>query len=126
MSKRKQLNETEQPDPVEQPEEVSSELPMTEVPEERSYKESTVEETVSSESVQAKEQGTPPKEGVSSPRLSSAQEAREYVLANYKPPVGSAVVIVTSDKCVFWQENEGSAVSHAQRNNLKLFRLQWH
>lgn len=122
MAKRKQSDETEQPLPP-QTEEVASQLSITAVPEEHSYKDTTVEETVSSESVQATEREA--EKSVSPPRLSTDEEARTYVRENYTVPGNVKVVIVTSDKNVFWPENEGSAVSHALRNNLKLFRLKW-
>lgn len=58
-------------------------------------------------------------------RITTEEQAVELVQSSYKVPEGCKVVLVTEDKNVFWQENEGSAVNHSQKQNLKLFRIQW-
>lgn len=56
-------------------------------------------------------------------RITTEAQAKDLI-KDYKVPVGCRVVIVTEDRNVFWQDNEGSAQNHAQKNNLKLFRIE--
>jgi hypothetical protein len=58
-------------------------------------------------------------------RVTSEEEARILVSRKYQVPAGCRLVIVTEDCNVFWQQNTGSAVNHASKNNLKIFRLSW-
>ena len=68
---------------------------------------------------------TAPREsGATVSRITNEAQAKEF-LKDYKVPENSKVVLVTEDKNVFWQENESSANNHAQKNNLKLFRIVW-
>jgi len=57
--------------------------------------------------------------------IDSEEKARAFVKAFYAVPSGCRLVIVTEDRNVFWQENASSAVNHAQKKKLKLFRLSW-
>jgi hypothetical protein len=57
-------------------------------------------------------------------RITTQEQAIELIRASYKVPEGCKIILVTEDKNVFWQENTGSAVNHAQKHNLKLFRIQ--
>ena len=56
-------------------------------------------------------------------RITTEEQARQLVTLNYQVPKDCLLVYVTEDKNVFWQENASSAINHAQRNNLKIFRL---
>jgi hypothetical protein len=67
--------------------------------------------------------GTEPGEIPAPARITTIEQARQLVKTNYSVPDGCLVVYVTEDRNVFWQENASSADNHAQRNNLKLFRL---
>lgn len=58
-------------------------------------------------------------------RIQSEEQARALVKTLYTVPEGNRLVLVTEDRNVFWKDSEGSAVNHAQKHNLKLFRLQW-
>jgi len=64
---------------------------------------------------------------VPSPITSIQDEAtaREFVKSKYKVPDGDKMTFVTSDCNVFYQVNEGSARTHASRQNLKLFVIKW-
>jgi len=55
--------------------------------------------------------------------IESEEDAKALVKAKYKVPIGVSVAFVTSDKQVFWQQNENSAHNHAVKNDLKLFRI---
>jgi hypothetical protein len=59
------------------------------------------------------------------PSITGELEALTFVRENYIVPEGCRLVVVTEDKNVFWQENASSAANHAQKNNLKIFRLPW-
>jgi hypothetical protein len=56
-------------------------------------------------------------------RILSEEDAKSLVASEYKIPEGVQFYCVTEDRNVFWQENESSAYNHAQRNNLKIFRI---
>lgn len=58
-------------------------------------------------------------------RITTEEEAISLVKSKYVVPDRCRCVLVTEDKNVFWHENTSSAVNHAQKNNLKLFRLKW-
>lgn len=56
-------------------------------------------------------------------RILSEEDAKALVAAKYKIPEGVQFCCVTEDRNVFWQDHESSAYNHAQRNNLKIFRI---
>lgn len=58
-------------------------------------------------------------------RITTEEQAIALVKSEYVIPEGMALILVTEDRTVFYQANETPAVNHAQKNNLKLFRLQW-
>ncbi len=71
--------------------------------------------------------GDNPAEGKSSVgivgRIETEEMARALVKTLYEVPKDCFIVFVTEDRNVFWQEV--FAVNHAQKQNLKLFRLPW-
>jgi hypothetical protein len=57
--------------------------------------------------------------------IEDEKTAREFVKARYKVPKEDKKTYVTSDCNVFYEASEGSAKTHARKNNLKLFEITW-
>lgn len=54
--------------------------------------------------------------------ITTEEQAISLIKTLYTVPDGCKIAFVTEDRNVFWQQNEGPAVKHAQKNNLKIFR----
>lgn len=65
----------------------------------------------------------PVEKSVTVSRITTEAQAQEH-LKEFTVPAGNKIAFVTEDRNVFWHENESSAVNHAERNNLKLFRIE--
>lgn len=65
----------------------------------------------------------PAEKSVPVTRITTVEQAIELVKNEYTVPKDCKLVTVTEDRNVFWEENHSSAVNHAQKHNLKIFRI---